>query len=333
MSGFTSQELELAKSVDLVAVAASLGYTPKKIGRDYTLKEMDSIRIYDRSHWYRWSRAGEKGHDGGSQIDFLREFGGLDIKDAVFWLLDFAGYQRVENGREEKKPLFHVIRESHKEQEKRNFVLPVPNKDNRRVREYLYQKRKISYPTIDRFIDEGLLYESRDHHNAVFQGKDKDGNTRFASMRGTYDPEGGKPFKCDVAGNDKHYGFNVTDDEGKMLLVFEGAIDLMSFADMFRTKGLNMLALGMVADAPLERFLEEHAQIETIVFCLDNDEAGRKATEQLMQKYYELGYEVKDGAPRQEYKDYNEWLVAKRNAAEEKRTLSSGSRDPKVAVL
>ena len=107
----------------------------------------------------------------------------------------------------------------------------------------------------------------------------------------------------------------------------------MSFADMFRTKGLNMLALGMVADAPLERFLEEHAQIETIVFCLDNDEAGRKATEQLMQKYYELGYEVKDGAPRQEYKDYNEWLVAKRNAAEEKRTLSSGSRDPKVAVL
>ena len=36
-------------------VAESLGYTVKKVGKYHTLKEMDSIRIYNRSHWYRWS--------------------------------------------------------------------------------------------------------------------------------------------------------------------------------------------------------------------------------------------------------------------------------------
>jgi len=97
VNNFTEEELSIAKSVDLVAVVSSLGYTPKKIGKYYTLKEMDSIRIYDRTHWYRWSRRFEKGENGGSQIDFLKVFCGMDIKEAVFWLLDFAGYRPVES--------------------------------------------------------------------------------------------------------------------------------------------------------------------------------------------------------------------------------------------
>ena len=54
--------------------------------------------------------------------------------------------------------------------------------------------------------------------------------------------------------------------------------------------------------------MQEHPQIETIKFCLDNDKAGRVATEALMQKYYELGYEVEDCPPPKNYKDYNKWL-------------------------
>nr|WP_323163564.1 DUF5688 family protein [Variimorphobacter saccharofermentans] len=92
----------IAKSVDLTAVASNLGYTVRRVGKYYTLKEMDSIRIYDKSHWFRWSRQYERGNNGGSQIDFLRVFCDMDVKTAVFWLLDFAGYR----GRlaEEKKP-------------------------------------------------------------------------------------------------------------------------------------------------------------------------------------------------------------------------------------
>ena len=306
MSGFTSEELSIAKSVDLVDVASCLGYTPKKIGRYYTLKEMDSIRIYNRSHWYRWSMAGNKGHDGGSQIDFLKEFAGLDVKGAVFWLLDFAGYRRDDSSRSIIK---HQVTERPVAARK-EFILPEPNDDNNRVIAYLNKTRRISISTIEYFINHSLLYESREHHNIIFKGNDPEGNTRFASQRGTYDREGEKPFKCDVAGNDKNYGFNIMEPKSNMIFVFEGAIDLMSYADMYQKFDVNMIALGMVSDAPLETFLKDHPDVKFIFFCLDNDEAGRKATESLMRKYYETGYEVRDIHPPEQYKDVNEWLIA-----------------------
>ena len=182
---FTEEELAIAKSVDLCAVAESLGYTVKKIGKYHTLKEMDSIRIYDRSHWYRWSR----------QFD-----------------------------------------------------------------------------------------------------------------------------KCDVEGNDKNYGFNVVNVNSTELVVFEAAIDLMSYVDIFADHESNKLALGMLADAPLETFLREHPQISFIRFCLDGDSPGRKAAAELMEKYYGLGYEIEDCPPPAGYKDYNEWLVAtKLNLADQKK--------------
>ena len=69
MLRFTEEELALAKQVDLCRVAERLGYTVKRIGQYHTLKEMDSIRIYHRSHWCRFSRRYDKGENGGSQID------------------------------------------------------------------------------------------------------------------------------------------------------------------------------------------------------------------------------------------------------------------------
>lgn len=128
-------------------------------------------------------------------------------------------------------------------------------------------------------------------------------------MRGVFDREG-KPFKCDVAGNDKEYGFNVPNDDSSELVVFEGAIDLMSYVDIFSDYETNKLALGMLADAPLTTFLKEHPQITSIKFCLDGDEPGRRAAMQLMEKYYGMGYDVEDCPPPAGYKDYNEWLVA-----------------------
>lgn len=302
---FTLEELELAKSVDLVDVASYLGYTPKKIGRYYTLKEMDSIRIYNRSHWYRWSRAKDKGNNGGSQIDFLRVFAGMDVKAAVFWLLDFAGYSSERNLKESVCLRHQVVKQ---EQAKKKFVLPDASHDNSFLYDYLMNERGIRKDVIDFFVTSGLIYEARHYHNIVFKGNDKDGNTRFASMRGVFDKQG-KPFKCDVEGNDKRYGFNVSNKQSNELVVFEAAIDLMSYVDIFDDYESNKLALGMVSDGPITTFLDEHPQITTIKFCLDGDQPGRKATEELMQKYYDLGYEVENAPPPEGYKDYNEWLV------------------------
>ena len=217
MQSFTEDELAIAKSVDLVAVAASLGYTPKRIGNYYTLKEMDSMRIYNRSHWCRFSRRYEKGENGGSQIDFLRVFAGMDVKEAVFWLLDFAGYRRI-NDTPEKPILKYQV--PYKEVEKKPFVLPQPAHSNAYLYEYLTNDRAISRDVVNFFVNQGLIYESMPYHNIVFKGNDKDGVTRFASMRGVFDKKG-KPFKCDVPGNDKRYGFNIANEASTELVVFK----------------------------------------------------------------------------------------------------------------
>ena len=307
---FSEEELSIAKSVDLVEVARSLGYTPKKIGRFYTLKEMDSMRIYDHRNWFRFSGKCESGRNGGSQIDFLREFAGLDVKDAVFWLLEFVGV-RHDSIDTEKKTSVHLAHKSESDDTRKEFKLPVPAESNERIIRYLNQERGLSISTIDFFIRKGLLYESRDYHNAVFLGKDKSGVVRFASQRGIYDKDG-KSFKCDVAGNDKRYGFNISNENSNRIVVFEAAIDLISHVDIFQDYESNMLALGMTADLPLETFLKEHPEIKEIELALDNDEPGRTATEKIMKKYKELGYAVKDVPAPAMYKDINEWLVATR---------------------
>ncbi len=256
-------------------------------------------------YWFRWSRQYEKGSNGGSQIDFLRVFGGMEVKDAVFWLLDFAGYRRIPES-ERKLELKHQV--ATKQSETKQFELPIPSKDNSYLYTYLRKDRGLSNQIIQYFVDKKLIYESRQHHNVVFKGNDKEGITRFASMRGVYDKDG-KSFKCDVTGNDKNYGFNVTNADSTELVVFEAAIDLMSYMEIFTDFDSNKIALGMLADSPLVTFLKENPQISSIRFCLDNDEPGRKASKELCEKYYGLGYEVEDAPPPAGYKDYNEWLV------------------------
>lgn len=295
---FTQDEIEIAKQADLCAVASSMGFTVKRVGKWHTLKEMTSIRIYNRTHWYRWSE--EKG---GSQIDFLKEFGNMDFVEAVQWLLDFVGYQK---GQEVVKVI--KIVKNQKPEPKKTFVLPKYAGSNAYLYNYLEQERGISKEVIDFFVKAGLLYEAKQHHNMIFVGVDVTGTPRFASMRGVFD-KNGKGFRCDVTGSDKRYGFNVVRAESSRVVVFEAAIDLMSHTTIYPMQKDNMVALGGLADAPLQTFLKEHPDIKEIAFGLDNDTHGRKATAELTKKYKEEGYLVEDVAPPQEYKDYNKWLV------------------------
>ena len=80
-----------------------------------------------------------------------------------------------------------------------------------------------------------------------------------------------------------------------------------------------MVALGMLADAPLETFLAEHPETEKIVFCLDNDGPGRKAAEALWRKYGDKGYLVDIFTPPEPYKDFNQWNVEMKKAKEQEK--------------
>ena len=330
---FTEEELALAKQVDLCRVAEHLGYTVKRIGQYHTLKEMDSIRIYNRSHWCRFSRRYEKGESGGSQIDFLRVFAGMDVKEAVFWLLDFAGYRRdsrntggFDAGRHPHQSggggngrFRNLASAEEKEEQRKPFILPEPAGSNVYLYRYLEQERGIARPVIDFFVNKGILYEAKNYHNIIFVGTDSNGVPKFASMRGVFD-RNGKGFKCDVAGNDKRYGFHFYCPGSREVVVFEAAIDLMSHITMFPAHRASMVALGMLADAPLATFLAEHPEVDKIRFCLDNDEHGRKAAENLQKKYTEKGYTAEIFLPSEPYKDFNQWNVELKKAQEQEKS-------------
>ena len=303
---YTQEELDIAKSVDLVSIAEYLGFTPKKVGSYYTFKEIDSMRIFNRNSWYRFSKKNENGYFCGSQIEFLEEFAGLSFRESVKWLLDYTGYRKNYSDIDQKKGL-DICKGIN---EDKHLVLPEASETNNHIYTYLNQKRGISSSIIDFFLDKKLIYESAKYSNVVFKGLDSGGKVRFASMRGIHDTPGKKPFKYDVVGSDKNYGFNISSANSDSIAVFEGAIDLISYLDISQDYDLNMLALGMTSDKPLERFLKEHSNVRSIILYLDNDKPGRDASNVICNKYTNLGYQVNQRSAPGQYKDINEWLVS-----------------------
>jgi hypothetical protein len=161
-----------------------------------------------------------------------------------------------------------------------------------------------------------MLYEDV-HHNCVFVGYD--GNApQYAMLRSTL---GNSTFMGEAQGSYKQYSFSLDLNPGSdMLLVFESAIDLLSHISLNIAKGqdtnFNYLSLSGIyrpgrdsAHLPvsLEHYLSENGLIRKIVLCLDNDEAGRIASE-AMASLLQNDYIVQD-MPPPDGKDYNDCLM------------------------
>lgn len=312
---YTSEERKRALEVSLTALAQSMGYTPIRQGAHYSLKEMDSLVIYNDKSWNRWS--GKGNITSGSQIDFLLEFGNVsDVPEAIRQLLDFKG-----------EPMQEVVESTKYSMTKeKEFALPPKNENCKRLYAYLMKTRGLSQEVIHDFVHRKLIYEDAVHHNIVYCGYDPDGNIKYAGLRGTADIYG-KKFKMDVPGNNKNYGVNIVNKESGRLLVFESVIDCMSYIDMYHDTASNKLILAMVEDNPLAQFLKDYKHIDTISFCLDNDEAahislyGRKdangilTKEGLVKKYENQGYMVEVIKPPYG-KDFNETLLNQKKSNE-----------------
>ena len=104
--------MDIAKNTDLPDLMEHLGYQLKRIGRYYTTREMDSIRIKDRRTWKRYSN-----DTGGDAITFLQEFEGKGFREAVEYLLDF-------NGQSRESPRSSRPRPPPEEEERPEFALP-----------------------------------------------------------------------------------------------------------------------------------------------------------------------------------------------------------------
>ena len=201
-------------------------------------------------------------------------------------------------------------------QENKPFILNVYRCVHReQVEKYLYSRG--IHPVIIRYcLDNRLLFESADFHNAVFVGHDKDGKARYGALRSTV-----SSYKGELTGSDKRFSFFL---EGKPnaehIHVFESAIDALSYLTLLKLRGqewraANALSLSGIYQprkdgsirfpAALEQYLKDNPGVERIVLCLDNDRPGRAASAAIQKCLPQ--YEVIDNPPRRG-KDYNDQL-------------------------
>ena len=106
--------------IDLVSLAERLGYTPQRIGAGkHNLKEMDSLVIYNRKTWYRFSGKGNR--TGGNQIIFCRRIWKYDISRG--YAVSFGEYRLSFAGKDREKSLPAVPSNRKREKERRKGSL------------------------------------------------------------------------------------------------------------------------------------------------------------------------------------------------------------------
>ena len=280
---YTEEQIIRANQTDIVSFLSAQGEQLGKSGKEYRWKKHDSVTI-SGNRWYRHSQS-----KGGYPVDFVMEFYYATFPEAVKILIGEEG-----EGRQKSCPA-----------PSKDFRLPEKEENNDRIIRYLTENRGIEKNMVEEWIGSGDIYEEKKHHNVVFVGRDADGIPRYAHCRGT----GETKYRGDVAESDKSYGFchRGTDNQ---LFVFEAAIDLLSFIQLFPKdwKKRSYLSLGGISSAALMAFLSERPQITSVFLCLDNDHAGNEASEKLAIEIPD-GYSVIRLKPSR--KDWNEILCDK----------------------
>ena len=277
---YTEEQIARANQTDLASFLNARGEQLVKSGREYRWKKHDRVTV-SGNRWYRHSQ-----NKGGYPVDFVMEFYHATFPEAVKMLIDEEGEGRQKS----------CLAPSP------DFRLPEKSETNETVIKYLTEIRRLEKDLVEEWIAGGNIYEEKKHHNVVFVGRDADGIPRYAHCRGT----GGIKYRGDVAGSDKSYGF-CHRGEDNQLFVFEAAIDLLSFIQLFPKdwKKRSYLSLGGVSSVALMTFLSERPQITSVFLCLDNDHAGNEACEKLAGEIPD-GYRVIRLKPAR--KDWNEIL-------------------------
>lgn len=299
-----SETIRKARELDLLTYLQN--YDPSNLvkfnGDTYCTKEHDSLKI-SNGKWNWFSR--EIG--GRSALDYLIKVEGMEFTEAVEHIINCIGANPIIHNSQTTKPKEKVL------------VLPKANQNNDNAIQYL-ESRGIDKDIINYCIGTGRIYESYPNHNVVMLGFDKYGTARYVNLRGI-----GTDFKGEASGSDKRFSFSISSEKSDTVHVFESTIDLLSYATMLKINGQkwdehHLLSLAGVyrpgkelkdSSFPLalKQFLSEHPEVKKIHLRLDDDYAGRIATETLKQFLSEK-YEVKEYPPKRG-KDYNDWLCLK----------------------
>jgi hypothetical protein len=322
MAYIPKEVVSKVKEMDLLTYLSL--YDPGELvnlkGDVYSTKTHDSLKI-SNGRWMWWS----KGIGGKSALDYLIKVKGLSFLEGVELIIEQTGMG--EGGSDDSdNNLVRVKAEGKKTIDKPNvsnhettvkeIKLPERNINNNKVIAYL-KNRGIDESIIMECIRRDIIYESEKYNNAIFVGKNEKGNPRFGFYRAT----NGKRIMGDLAGSDKRYSFQTRYSKSSVLHIFEGAMDLLSYATISKMKKFdwqktNMLSLSGVyvpqkgtdfkLPIALDSFLEKNTGINKIYLHLDNDKAGMLATQSIQKA---LGDKYLVGIiPPQSGKDYNSYL-------------------------
>lgn len=291
---FTEAEKEKAKSTDIVSLLESHGEKLKRSGSEYEWSDNGQKVTVRGNLWYH-----QYEQEGGDAIDFVKKYYGKSYAEAVDFLL---------NGGNSNLYVSQTIQKQEK-----TLIVPERNTDMRRVFAYLTKRRGIDADILRYFVRERLIYEDSKYHNAVFVGKDTDGNIKHIHKRST---SFNSSYKGNEAGSKPEYSFHKIGLDN-MLYIFESPIDMLSYISMNKEnwEQHSYAACCGVGDRVLFKMLEDNPNINTVCLCLDSDEAGQTASQRIAEKLIELGYDYDVEIPH--CKDWNDELLSLKIETEE----------------
>lgn len=262
--------------------AQQLGYTVKRIGHYYTLKEHDSVRINPEKNCF-WQNSTSTS---GSIIDFAIHFGNMTVSGAFKFFSDQLDGNSTFSVTATAAGKTTGIR-GNTEVTGTQFILPEKDKTMRNVFAYLIQQRKIDKTVVEYWVRNKNLYQDM-RKNCVFVGFNSEGKEVFVCKRGTLSDV---RYMGDVAGSDYDWCIYI-DHSAENLIVCESAIDVMSLMsymvrDNISLDNYNYLVLASTNKYQslffhLERCREP--QNRNVCIALDNDSAGWKVSLMIQNK-------------------------------------------------
>jgi hypothetical protein len=169
-------------------------------------------------------------------------------------------------------------------------------------------------------VHQKLIYESKIYHNIVFVGTNENGVAKHAHKRSTSSNSG---WRQNQAGSEAAFSFHQI-GKSDVLYAVEAPIDMLSFISMYQKdwqKHSYVSLCGVSGEAIMHQLLVNE-NLREIVLCLDNDSAGRQATERISKALTGKGYGVSVLLP--EGKDWNEVIINQNTREVQKCSLSLG---------
>ncbi len=291
---FTREELSKVKNISITDYMRNKGYELKPLSKnEFKIAGYGGLILSEAENvWYCFAAS-----RGGGLIQLVMFLENTSWKEAVQDILNSSDEQTVKYDR------------SKSEKDNLPLIRPERNPNAKNVIAYLCSTRMIDYDLVIQCFKKKLLYQDK-RRNCVFVGYDKEGHIGHIHLKGT-NPN--RSFAKDISGSDKCYGFSIH-GQTNTVFAFESPIDLLSYMSLQKRLDLELndsyISLYGTSNQRLMQYLIDYPDTKEIVLCLDNDEVGEKATQEItstLNDQYKDQYQIRIDKPQ--LKDFNDTLI------------------------